>query len=1282
MEPNRRSFLKSSFMAGTALALPRVAHAYSPATTAAAGSDFVELAEPAETAAAAQAVEAHVNGFTRGAGLYPGAPDEYAGPTLVPDTSGAYRNLALLRPAFHSSSYDYNLTAQLLTDGIIDTELPTWVATVVNGRILPKPDRDLPLNHAPEVPLALVGSTPSVEIHLGGGATLPHIDRLGLFVVIPDAGDPRSRHFVAAVSDDGRQWRPVGNAVGGKPLDPTTWAPGLVQGTLLLAPSLPFAQAVESRFYRVDFSQTADSGTAIATVGLGWQLGQVEFYRGTERVNLGGPYHFTSAWKGAGLAEEWVYVDLGGRFSFDRVALHWIARAAEGRLQVSDDAHSWHDLRVLPNPSGNDPVDDIRLSPSGQGRYVRVLMTRPATEHGYILSEFEVFGRGGFTVQAKPAPAARSDGRLDLRGGRWRLLRAETALPSSISDTSHPEDPSPLTGETLSVPGYHDLFWLPATVPGTVLTSYLNVGAIPDPNFGQNQLYVSDSFFYADFWYRTEFAAPPVKPGQIQWLNLDGINWKAEVYLNGALLGRIDGGFLRGHFDITAHVHAGKANALAIRIRKNDTPGSCKQKTLEVASKNGGGLGADNPTFHASVGWDWIPTIRGRNTGIWADVYLTTTGTVTLADPLITSTFPTGGSGSQAPAYADISLGVVAVNHAAKPFRGTLRGRFGSLTFEQRVSLAAGEQQTIRFSPATHPELRLSNPQLWWPTGYGEPHLYDVEFSIETGRPGTRSLALDRVQTKAGIRQMTATEDGGVLRLFINGRRFIARGGNWGFSESMLRYRAREYDAAVRYHRDMHFNMIRNWVGQIGDDALYEACDRYGIVVWQDFWLANPWDGPIPDNNAMFLANARDLVGRIRRHASVGLYCGRNEWFPPPQLEQGLRALLAELHPDIHYIGSSADGPVSGHGPYRALTAPEYFRLADTKLHSEIGAPAIPPMDSVRAMMSPAALWPQGLDWGLHDFTLDGAQGGAAFETLIAENYGGAANAEEWVTLGEIASFEAYRAMMEAQSRFRMGVLLWMSHPCWPSFVWQTYDFYFAPTAAYFACKLGAEPLHIQWNSFADTIEVVNYSAGDVRGLLAEVELINLDGHSMGKQSAPLASTEDSVSTPITLAYPAGLSAVHLLRLTLTQTGTVSGAQNGNQTGAQNNVQNDIQNGVSTGIVRSRNTYLRGTAQGDYRAIRTLPPAQVRAQTKAERHGDRWQLTTILENASAIPALFVRLTAVGATTGERIVPALYEDNYLALMPGEVRTLLTEVAHADTRGETPALRVEGFNLGQG
>ena len=121
-----------------------------------------------------------------------------------------------------------------------------------------------------------------------------------------------------------------------------------------------------------------------------------------------------------------------------------------------------------------------------------------------------------------------------------------------------------------------------------------------------------------------------------------------------------------------------------------------------------------------------------------------------------------------------------------------------------------------------------------------------------------------------------------------------------------------------------------------------------------------------------------------------------------------------------------------------------------------MGMPNIPTIDSVRAMMPESALWPQGLAWGLHDFTLAGAQGGEGFRNMIEFNYGGAGNVEEWVSLAQFLNYEGYRAMFEGQSKYRMGLLLWMSHPCWPSFVWQTYDYYFEPTAAYFGCKKGS----------------------------------------------------------------------------------------------------------------------------------------------------------------------------------------------------------------------------------
>jgi len=228
-----------------------------------------------------------------------------------------------------------------------------------------------------------------------------------------------------------------------------------------------------------------------------------------------------------------------------------------------------------------------------------------------------------------------------------------------------------------------------------------------------------------------------------------------------------------------------------------------------------------------------------------------------------------------------------------------------------------------------------------------------------------------------------------------------------------------------------------------------------------------------------------------------------------------------------------------------------------------------------------------------------------------------------------------------------------MSHPAWPCFVWQTYDYYLEPTAAYFGIKKASEPLHIQWNAATDTVEVVNYSGGNNTGLTATVQLLNMDGSVKWEKSAPVDSPEDSVQTPIKMEYPQGLTATHFIRLKLTK-------------GSR-----DI----------SDNFYLHGLQEDNFQAIRELPKVKIEAATRIERTGARWVLTTELHNASAQPALMVRLKAVREKTGDRILPAIYDDNYIALMPGEKRSIRTEVEHADTRGERPKMVVEGFNVGE-
>ena len=1142
--------------------------------------------------------------YTLGVGVYPGDPQQNFAPTFRVD-GATYRNLALHRAAYQSSSYDYNLTAQLVTDGIVETKLPRWVVVSSSEHgVLAKHERENVLDHNWTTSADLRGTDVWVDIGFLGGSAAPEVDRVDVDASAPSS-DNQEWSLILSGSEDGKTWRELRRDA------------GRLRTTGEFKPSIALPAPVRSRYYRVELRCGRP---------LRWRVGEVAFFRGGRRLDLGGPYDFSSAWMSAGSGEEWVYVDLGAQCTFDRVKLDWIRRAAEGSVEASDDAVHWRTLAPLPNAAG--AIDEIRLPEPAQARYVRLRMTKPASPEGYILSEMEVWGRGGPLPVAHPAAATETGGRVNLAGGRWRVER-ESLVKAD--------------GAAISRPGFLDRDWLIATVPGTVLTSYLNAGAVPDPNYGDNQNLISDSFFCADFWYRDEFVAPAALGRRRVWLNFDGINWKADVYLNGEKLGRIEGAFMRGRFDVTGKLRPGQANALAVRIEKNRTPGSTKEKTVLGFGSNGGALGADNPTFHSSVGWDWMPAVRGRDTGIWNSVYLTGSGPVTIEDPLVSTSLPLPDI-----SRADVGIELTLRNHEPRPVAGKLRVRFGEAAFEMPVTVAASSAKAVKLDAAAHAELRLRNPKLWWPNGYGDPNLYAVEFEFETAD----GQASDTKQFQAGVRQFTYSEEGGALRIFINGRRFVPRGGNWGFSEDLLRYRAREYDAAVRYHRDMNFTMIRNWVGQTGDDAFYEACDRYGIVVWQEFWLANPWDGPDPDDPAMFLRNVRDTVLRIRNHPSIGLYCGRNEGYPPAVIDDGIRQALGELAPGSHYISDSADGVVGGGGPYQVMPLKAYFgSLAKSKLHSEMGSPNIPAMESLRAMMPEDALWPPNRTWGEHDLGPREPQAAGSVFRHIEKSYGGAKNVEEFVELAQFLDYEIYRAMFESQSRYRMGMLIWMSHSAWPSLLWQTYDYYFNPGAGYFGSKKGSEPLHIQWNAADETIEVVNYSGGDARGLTARVEVLNLDGSVRWEKTAPVDSAEDSTVSCIKMEYPAGLTAVHFLRLKLSRQGETV----------------------------SENFYWRGLEDGDYRALRTLAQANVGAATRMEQRDGRWRLSTELHNVSATPALMVCVKAVREKTGDRILPALYSDNYVALMPGESRTIVIDLADADTRGEKPSVVVEGFNV---
>lgn len=1148
---------------------------------------------------------------TRGIGQYPGRQREAFIPQRM--LPADYANQAWMRQAWASSSIDYNLTAQLATDGILTQEEPARVRVTTSDGELSLRDREKTFDGNTVTSVYVMGDDAFIQYDWTGMAVATRSLRLNAWAAYREQQADSGYEIVVEASPDGAAWQKIG-ALRGEDL------PG--KATRQTAASDPNKQeAIERLPLRLmDLSIPVAEGRynhlriRLKMKGCAyWRLYECVF-TDDERGMLPSN-RFASMWMAEGRGSgadtpsvpQWIAVDLGRPVAFDTLRLSWRYPAIQGRVQASDDAQTWRDVASL---SSDENRRQEVVTCRETARYVRLLLERPGSSGLYALSELEVWGR-----PATPAPIATPEGvpTVSLQQGKR----------------------CPLTkGWELRRDGYDR--WLPATVPGTVLTSFIHNGAVPDNTVGDAMRQISESYFNSDFWYRTSFRlSSKLKKGERVFLHLDGINWKADLLVNGQPVGRIEGAFRRGRFDLTPYLTRGD-NTLEVCVHKNAHIGAVKVKNSESTDINGGVLGLDNPTFHATIGWDWITSTPGREVGIWDDVWLSLEGDVHVSDPYVTTRLEPSDT------LASMTPVVRVTNNTSRPVTTTVSGWIGSIRFEQPVRLAPQESRDVAFSPDNFPQLRRQPMRLWWPNGYGEPYLYDAGFSA----------AGDEVRYKAGIREVAYEDMDTALKIFVNHQRIMVMGGNWGFSETNLNYRAREFDAAVRYHHDMNMTMIRNWVGQTGSEAFFVACDRYGLMVWQDFWLANPWDGPDPADNEMFMDNARDFISRIRRHPSLALYCGRNEGYPPEVLDQGLRQSVAALHPQLGYISSSADDGVSGHGPYTLMPVSYYFSHTSSKLHSEQGVPCVPNPESLRRMLPSGQLWPQGDAWGQHDFTMLGAQRGAAFNEKMERCLGRPTSMEQYSAWAQWLNYDGHRAMFEAAtSQQGMGLLMWMSHPTWPSMVWQTYDYYFDPTAGYFGVKKACEPLHVLYNPVAQRVEVVNHCGKDAPALEVSYTLYDQTGRIVRSDSLSLAVASATRADAFPVVLPQRTDSlttppeVFFLRLLLRQ---------GDE-------------------IVSRNDYVLSQEEGCFQALRSLPPARVAVTPSLHREGNEWRGTVKVTNLADTPALMLRLN-LKDSDGDQVLPVVYGDNYFHLMPHEERVITISFADEDVRAGRPTVEV--------
>jgi hypothetical protein len=374
-------------------------------------------------------------------------------------------------------------------------------------------------------------------------------------------------------------------------------------------------------------------------------------------------------------------------------------------------------------------------------------------------------------------------------------------------------------------------------------------------------------------------------------------------------------------------------------------------------------------------------------------------------------------------------------------------------------------------------------------------------------------------------------------------------------------------------------------------------------------------------------------------------------------IDSFLKEMIVREHPGMCYIPHSATDGVSGGGPYNALKPAQYFRVRGRdKFHSEMGMPAVMNYENLVRAMGEDALEPvntmahPNAMYGLHDYTLgrlaNSAQQAESFNELLANAFGEPADAKRFAELAQWINYDGYRAMFESRGQYRRGLLLWMSHPAWPSMVWQTYDYYFEPIGAYFGCKKACEPLHIQLNQLTREVEVVNYHAGDRAGLTAKVSVLDIDGKALDGFTGQLDLPEDSTSVVGKLPVPDDVTPVYYVKLELSD---------------------------AAGNPLSTNFYVQGKEEGNLQALNGLGKASVKVSFSGK---GPWKAT--LTNNGEIPALMLRLKLVSKSTGEMVLPVLYDDNYFSLMPGETREIGIEAAPEDLCGKA-GLEISGFNL---
>ena len=850
--------------------------------------------------------------------------------------------------------------------------------------------------------------------------------------------------------------------------------------------------------------------------------------------------------------------------------------------------------------------------------------------------------------------------------GRWQMVK---------------EGQAGANGAQISQPSFTTRAWSPAIVPGTVLNSLVANGVYPEPYYGLNNVHDGGKIpdiaqvgapFYT-YWFRTRFSVPRAFRGKRVWMQFDGINYRAEMWLNGRQIGTLAGMFQRGLFDVTDAVKLGDDNALAVLVRPIDPPNGFRPKSDKPKAPGENRNGADGTigrytTMLMTAGWDFTfpDGIRDRDTGIWRNIKLFATGPVALRSPFVKTALPLPDTSS-----ARETISVEVVNSTTQPQSGTLIANVpqAGISLRRDVTLQPNQTQTITLTPEEYAALTVKNPRLWWPFNKGEQYLYNLALEFRQG-----NTVSDRLNTRFGMRQITSDQNTpDKSRVFyVNGKRLFLHGSNW-IPEAMCRNSAQRTYAELRYTRQSGVNFLRFWAGGVTEsDQFFDLCDQLGILVWAEFWQSG--DTQIPTDTDLYRTNVADTVKRVRNHASLAYYVSANERQANSIVP--IKDLLDNLDGTRGWQpGSETDGVHDG-SPYKTVNPMFYYDDSASPRGSRInglcpeyGTPILPTVDCLREMMDARDLWP------INKTVWDYLDGGGFHEMTTTyrqavEQYGLSDGIEDFAWKAQMYGGLAYRAIWENWNanrfeygdRFATGVLFWYHNSPNPQVCGRMWDWSLEPTSALYFSQNAHQPLHAQYDFLKNTISINNEYVRAFPNVRLTARIFNLDMSEAYHQTVTVNVPADRfLKDVLTVALPANLSPVHFIRLDLTDAAGRPVAQ--------------------TFYWRSNSVYQPKTYTGpqyaDFQALNTLPTVALRSSVKQVRREGRNFTTVTVTNPTRNLAFMVWLRLQDANTGKPVRPAFYEDNFFSLLPGEARTIQIE-----DLGDLPLARtqlvVDGWN----